>query len=69
MKCLQIVSCLIADLNSEMALLVTWDGFVTGCLISLPSIIISNAADCVSCFIVLDFPALKGVYFQIYLKF
>jgi len=52
-----------------MTLLVTWDGFVTGHLTSLPSITISNAADCVSCFIVLDFPVLKGVYFQIYVKF
>jgi len=43
--------------------------FITGRLTSLPSIAISDAADCVSCFIVLDFPALKGEYFQIYVKF
>jgi hypothetical protein len=66
---LQIVSCLIVDLNSEMTLLVTWDWFITVHLTSLPSITISDATDCVSCFIVLDFPALKGVYFRIYVKF
>jgi hypothetical protein len=43
---MQIVICLIADLNSEMTLLVTWHGFITGRLTGLPSIAISDATDC-----------------------